>query len=167
MINIFFQEWAPLFPVLHRPTFLALYEQYVGSPDEMVDKKSITQLNLVFGIAALSSDVCSHRYPLHHSLTNTVQPRDGQDVDSFEAQWQSAIETFLMDNDVVTLQCLVLAQIFCLLKADYSRLLKYKGLAIGLSQRLGLHQSQKRFALDALTSETRKKVFWSLYTVDW
>ena len=72
-----------------------------------------------------------------------------------------------MDNDVVTLQCLVLAQIFCLLKADYSRLLKYKGLAIGLSQRLGLHQSQKRFALDALTSETRKKVFWSLYTVDW
>ena len=72
-----------------------------------------------------------------------------------------------MDNDVATLQCLVLAQIFCLLKADYSRLLKYKGLAIGLSQRLGLHQNQKRFALDALTSETRKKVFWSLYTVDW
>jgi hypothetical protein len=72
-----------------------------------------------------------------------------------------------MDNDVATLQCLVLAQIFCLLKADYSRLLKYKGLAVGLSQRLGLHQSQKRFALGALTSETRKKVFWTLYTVDW
>ncbi|KAL6708560.1 DNA-binding transcription factor cat8 [Coniothyrium glycines] len=149
MINIFFQEWAPLFPVLHRPTFLTLYEQYVSSPDTMSDKKSIAQLNLVFGIAALSSD-----------------PRDGQDVVSFEAQWKSATESFLMDNDVVTLQCLVLAQIFCLLKADYSRLLKYKGLAIGLSQRLGLHQSQKRFALDALTSETRKKVFWALYTVD-
>jgi hypothetical protein len=95
------------------------------------------------------------------------KPRDGQDVDSFEAQWQSAIGSFLMDNDLATLQCLVLAQIFCLLKADCSRVLKYKGLAIGLSQRLGLHQSQKRFALGALTSETRKKVFWSLYTVDW
>lgn len=71
-----------------------------------------------------------------------------------------------MDNDLVTLQCLVLAQIHSLLKGDYSRVLKYKGLAIGLSQRLGLHQSQKRFALGALTSETRKKVFWSLYTVD-
>ncbi|KAH8724093.1 fungal-specific transcription factor domain-containing protein [Phaeosphaeriaceae sp. PMI808] len=149
MINIFFQEWAPLFPILHRPTFLSLYEQYVTSPETIDDKKPITQLNLVFGIAALSSD-----------------PRDGQDVDSFEAQWQSAIEGFLMDNDVATLQCLILAQIFCLLRADYSRLLKYKGLAVGLSQRLGLHQSQKRFALDALTSETRKKVFWSLYTVD-
>jgi hypothetical protein len=102
-----------------------------------------------------------------NSLLTVEKPRDGQDVDSFEAQWQSAMESFLMDNDVGTLQCLVLAQIFCLLKADYSRLLKYKGLAIGLSQRLGLHQSQKRFALGALTSETRKKVFWSLYTVDW
>ncbi|KAF2005548.1 C6 transcription factor FacB [Amniculicola lignicola CBS 123094] len=149
MINIFFQEWAPIFPVLHRPGFLHLYEQYVSSPDTMSDKKSIAKLNLVFGIAALSSD-----------------PRDGQDVDSFEAQWQSAVDSFLMDNDLATLQCLVLAQIFCLLKADYSRLLKYKGLAVGLSQRLGLHQSQKRFALGALTSETRKKVFWSLYTVD-
>ncbi|KAF1967887.1 hypothetical protein BU23DRAFT_282931 [Bimuria novae-zelandiae CBS 107.79] len=149
MINIFFQEWAPLFPVLHRPTFLTLYEQYVANPESTTDKKSIAALNLVFGIAALSSD-----------------PRDGQDIDSFEAQWQTALETFLMHNDITTLQCLVLAQIYCLLKADYSRLLKYKGLALGLSQRLGLHQSQKRFALGALTSETRKKVFWTLYTVD-
>src|SRR5690606_32538908 len=36
-----------------------------------------------------------------------------------------------------------------------------------LSHRLGLHQSQKRFSFGALTIETRKKVFWTLYTVDW
>jgi hypothetical protein len=62
MINIFFQEWAPLFPVLHRPTFLALYEQYVAGPDTLSDKKSIAKLNLVFGIAALSSDVSTIPY---------------------------------------------------------------------------------------------------------
>lgn len=167
MINIFFQEWAPLFPILHRPTFLMLYEQYVSGPDTMAKKKSIAQLNLVFGIAALSSDVSTNSLPHSKCRADIRQPRDGQDVDSFEAQWQCAIESFLMDNDIVTLQCLVLAQIFCLLKADYSRMLKYKGLAVGLSQRLGLHQSQKRFALGALTCETRKKVFWSLYTADW
>jgi len=167
MINIFFQEWAPLFPVLHRPAFLTLYEQYVASPDAMSDKKSIAQLNLVFGIAALSSDVCITYTHCLKSVLTSLKPRDGQDVESFEAQWQSAIESFFMENDITTLQCLILAQIFCLLRADYSRLLKYKGLAVGLSQRLGLHQSQKRFALDALTSETRKKVFWTLYTVDW
>jgi len=149
MINIFFQEWAPLFPILHRPSFLALYEQFTTYPLNLNDQKSIAMLNLVFGIAALSSNTC-----------------DGQYIDSFEVQWQRAVESFMMHNDVVTLQCLVLAQIFCLLKADYSRLLVYKGLAIGLAQHLGLYQSQRRFTLGALTSETRKKIFWSLYTVD-
>lgn len=57
LVNIFFQEWAPLFPALHRPTFLALYEDYVSCPEAMEDKKSLAQLHLVFGIAALSSDV--------------------------------------------------------------------------------------------------------------
>ena len=57
MVNIFFQEWAPLFPVLHRPTFLKLYEDYTANPDSIDDKHSIAQLNLVFGIAALSAEV--------------------------------------------------------------------------------------------------------------
>lgn len=51
-------------------------------------------------------------------------------------------------------------------KGDCSQLLTYKSLAISLSARLGLHQSQKRFALGTLTCETRKKVFWTLYTID-
>ena len=68
---------------------------------------------------------------------------------------------------MATLQVLVLAQIFCIQQGELTRLLTYKGLATTLSARLGLHQSQKRFALGTLTCETRKKVFWTLYTVDW
>lgn len=57
MINIFLQEWSPLFPVLHRPTFLKLYEDYVACPEGVNDSHAIAQLNLVFGIAALSAEV--------------------------------------------------------------------------------------------------------------
>ncbi len=57
MVNIFCQEWAPLFPVLHRPTFLNLYAEYVEDPEGLKDQQSIAQLNLVFGIAALSAEV--------------------------------------------------------------------------------------------------------------
>ncbi|KAL2357222.1 fungal-specific transcription factor domain-containing protein [Cryomyces antarcticus] len=149
MINIFFQEWAPLFPVLHRPTFLSLYGEYVASSEEMEDEASVAQLNLVFGIAALSSNSQTTR-----------------DIESFESQWHAALDSVMMENSLVTLQCLILAMIHCIQKADYTRLLNYKGLAVGLSYRLGLHQSQKRFALGTLTCETRKKVFWSLYTLD-
>jgi hypothetical protein len=57
LINIFFQEWAPLFPILHRPTFLAIYGDYVSCPEGMEDKHSLAQLHLVFSIAAQSSNV--------------------------------------------------------------------------------------------------------------
>lgn len=57
MINIFFQEWAPLFPVVHRPTVLKAYADYVNEPEGVKDNHSLAQLNLIFGIAALSSEV--------------------------------------------------------------------------------------------------------------
>ncbi|KZF23652.1 hypothetical protein L228DRAFT_267631 [Xylona heveae TC161] len=149
LVNVFFQEWAPLFPVLHRPTFLALYESYVANPDAVLDKHSIAQLHLVFGIAALSSESRSELYDT-----------------SFEEQWQTAVDSISRQRTLATLQCLTLAQLFCMAKGDYESLLHYKGLAIGLSQRLGLHQSHERFSSNALVSETRKRLFWALYTID-
>ncbi len=149
-VNVFFQEWAPLFPVLHKPTFLRLYEEYMSNPEEMTDAHKLAQLHLVFGIAGLSSDM-----------------PDRENIALCENQWRLSLDAILMDNTLVTLQCLILALIYCISKADYNRLQHYKGIAVGLSHRLGLHQSQKRFSFGALTIETRKKVFWTLYTVDW
>ena len=60
LINIFFQEWAPLFPVLHRPTFLDIYKRYVVDPESIKDQHAITQLHLIFGISALSAQVSLH-----------------------------------------------------------------------------------------------------------
>jgi hypothetical protein len=149
LINVYFQEWAPLFPILHRPTFLGLYETYVADFEEVTDKAEIAQLNLVFGIAELSRGT-----------------RMSDDLESFELQWKAALDAILKDNSMATLQALILAQIYCVLQGDLTRLLTYKGLSTSLSARLGLHQSQKRFTLGTLTCETRKKVFWTLYTVD-
>ncbi|KXT14663.1 hypothetical protein AC579_3673 [Pseudocercospora musae] len=149
LVNIFFQEWAPLFPVLHRPTFLTLYERYVAEPETVTDKGELAQLNLVFGIACMSSGT-----------------RSSPDLNSFESQWKAALDSIITGNTMTTLQVLVLAQLFCVQQGDYTRLLSYKGLSTTLCTRLGLHQSQKRFALGTLTCETRKKVFWTLYTVD-
>ncbi|CAG8982602.1 hypothetical protein HYALB_00008094 [Hymenoscyphus albidus] len=148
-VNVFFQEWAPLFPVLHRPSFLRLYEDYISNADQTKDPHKLAQLHLVFGISGLSSDV-----------------PDKEQIALCEYQWRSSLEIVLMDNSLATLQCLVLALIYCINKADYSRLQHYKGIAVGLSHRLGLHQSQKRFSFGALTIETRKKVFWTLYAID-
>ncbi|KAL2263458.1 hypothetical protein VTK26DRAFT_6665 [Humicola hyalothermophila] len=148
-VNVYFQEWAPLFPVLHKPTFLRVYEEFVADPEKVKNHHKLAQLYLVFSIAALSGE----------------QP-DLQQIAACEQQWQRSLEAVLMDNTMMTLQCLLLALMYCTIRADYKRLQHYKGIAVGLSHRLGLHQSQKRFSFGVLTIETRKKVFWTLYALD-
>jgi hypothetical protein len=148
-VNVYFQEWAALFPVLHKPTFLRVYEEFVADPEKIKNNHKLAQLYLVFGIAALSGE----------------EP-DLDQIAACEQQWQRALEAVLMDNTMMTLQCLLLALVYCTIRADYKRLQHYKGIAVGLSLRLGLHQSQKRFSFGVLTIETRKKVFWTLYTLD-
>lgn len=148
-VNIFFQEWAPLFPIVHKPTFLALYENYVSSPEGIVDSHQLAQLHLIFAIASSSSELPDKQY-----------------IGACEYQWQQSLDSVLFDNSLATLQLLVLAVLHCASNGDYKRLQLYKAVAVAMSHRLGLHRGQKRFALGALTSETRKKVFWSLYTID-
>ncbi|KAI9735396.1 MAG: hypothetical protein M1818_006402 [Claussenomyces sp. TS43310] len=148
-VNVFFQEWAPLFPVLHRNTFLHLYEEYNADPESITDDHKLAQLHLVFAIAGLSSSL--------PDLGNAAL---------CEREWQRSLDAIVMASTLPTLQLLLLAIIYCISKGDYQKLLHYKSIAVGLAYRLGLHQSQKRFPFGALTIETRKKVFWVLYTVD-
>ncbi|THD00470.1 hypothetical protein EYZ11_000034 [Aspergillus tanneri] len=150
LINIFFQEWAPLYPVVHRPTILKTYEQYISNTESLQgNKHDMTQLNLIFGIAALAST----------SRTN-------QDPVFFEDNWSPTLELLSSETSISTLQCFVLAQIYCMTKGDYTSLLRYRSLSVGICQRLRLHQSQKRFSANPLVAETRKKVFWCQYVID-
>ncbi|KAH8426274.1 DNA-binding transcription factor cat8 [Aspergillus melleus] len=51
-------------------------------------------------------------------------------------------------------------------KGDYTSLLRYRSLSVGICHQLRLHQSQKRFSANPLLAETRKKVFWCQYVLD-
>ncbi|PWW78272.1 hypothetical protein C7212DRAFT_25197, partial [Tuber magnatum] len=146
----YFQEYHPLFPVLHRPTFLASYKKLVsgdGSEANTLPHHSVAQLFLVFAIAQRN------------------EPRNGPDH-QFDAQWQRSLNAIIVDSTIETLQCLVLAQLYCFSKGDYSRLLQYKSLAVGIALRLGLNQSQRKFTLGALSGEMRKRAFWCVYCLD-
>lgn len=89
-----------------------------------------------------------------------------QSPTDFERQWHLALTSILDDITLATLQCLLLAQIYCIAKADYQTLLRYRSIAIVMSHRIGLHQDQKQSHFGTLTRETRKKVFWTQYTLD-
>jgi hypothetical protein len=149
-VNIYFQEWAPLFPIIHKPTFLHTYEDFIADPEKVSSANKLTQLYLVFSIAGVSTE-------------NPDMPQ----LAACEKHWTRLLDSILMDNNMSTLQCLLLAILYCTSRADYKRLQHYKAIAVALAHRLGLHHSQKRFSFGALTLETRKRVFWTLYTLDW
>ncbi|KAJ5904465.1 hypothetical protein N7504_006848 [Penicillium tannophilum] len=148
LINIFFQEWAPLYPVVHRPTILKAYEQYLNGSDSLKnDIHMMAQLNLIFGIAALSSS----------SRTN-------QDPAFFEENWSSPLDSFSSETSMKSLQCFVLAQVYCMTKADYRSLLRYRALAVDVCHQLRLNQDVT--PSNPLEGETSKKVFWCQYVMD-
>ena len=89
------------------------------------------------------------------------------DAGDFESQWISSLDKIKKDVSIPTIQCLLLAQIYCTAKGDLKSLKDYKLAAIKMSHCLGLHQSQKRSSLGPLATETRKRLFWTLYTIDW
>lgn len=93
------------------------------------------------------------------------QSRTQQDPAFFEKNWTATLESLSTNTSVPTLQCFVLSQIYCMTKADYSGLLRYRGLAVSICHQLRLHQSQKHFT-NPLIGETRKKVFWCQYVMD-
>jgi Fungal specific transcription factor domain len=98
-------------------------------------------------------------------LLIAMQPRNGFDQ-QFDSQWQRSLNSIIMDSTVETLQCLVLAQLYCFSRGDYNKLLQYKSLAVGIALRLGLNQNQRKFSLGPLGSEMRKRSFWCVYCLD-
>ncbi|KAJ5561689.1 hypothetical protein N7461_000450 [Penicillium sp. DV-2018c] len=149
LINIFFQEWAPLYPVVHRPTILKAYEQYLNNPETLQRNVHVmAQLNLIFGIAALSS-----------------VSRTNQDPTFFEENWFATLDSSSSVTSVVSLQCFVLGQMYCMTKGDYRTLLRYRALAVDICHQLGMHEKQEN-PTNPLEDETRKKVFWSQYVLD-
>lgn len=69
------QEWAPLLPILHRPSFLRTYEDYLADPDAEhwhSHQQVVAQLFLIFEIAALSSVVSMLEAPLLFPLLTSV-----------------------------------------------------------------------------------------------
>lgn len=150
-INLFFQEWQPLLPILHRHTFLRLYEQFLAAPEALSQqsgKLATAQLFLIFEIAA-------------YSASSKARPN----TNSYELQWRKALSTASSQPSLAVLQCHVLAQLCYLLKADHPHLLRHRAYAVSMCHQLGLHRGHK-VSGSALESECRKRVFWCQYTLD-
>jgi hypothetical protein len=84
----------------------------------------------------------------------------------YEAHWRKALQSTSSTASVASIQCHLLAQLYYLLKADYTQLTHHRAIAVAMCHQMRLHQAHQYKALHVLESETRKKIFWSQYVLD-
>lgn len=151
LVSSYFSSWHLLFPVLHRPSFQWDFEaMYTEKASK--DPAHFAQMWLVLAIAARDAAALGRDVPEDHT--------------KFFLRARYFLRKIQMKQSVHGLKALILAQLYTLAEENYELLWHYKTLSVGWAYKLGLHRSQKQMKLGPLTTEMRKRVFWSLYVVD-
>ncbi|CAG1980905.1 unnamed protein product [Fusarium graminearum] len=150
--KVYFQEWAPLFPVLHEPTFRKLLDDSICGPGIDCPYDKLAQIYLVIDIAGLSSNAT-----------------DPEQFPTATQTWRDALSSSFPHKSIHALQTLTLATLCCIVRAERDGAIHYRNRAICLSNILALHRDCPH-NLDepcsTLTLEMKKRVFWTLYTLD-
>ncbi|KAJ8100545.1 fungal-specific transcription factor domain-containing protein [Lipomyces tetrasporus] len=149
LVNFFFNDWHPIFPVLHAPTFMTDYEKAYNASTLLGKEEFLVQLYLIFAIS-------SRQVSIANSESHTT----------YERHWRRLLSTLEHRNSLTTLQSLILAQIDMCTAGQYSDMFQYKMKATGMALRLGLNRSHKQFNLNFLEGEMRLRTFWAVFTLD-
>lgn len=94
------------------------------------------------------------------------QSRTKQHPGFFEEKWAAPFDYLSSKTSVASVQCFILAQIYCMTRGEHRRLLRYRAIAVDICHQLGLYHNGNGTAFNLLEAETRKKVFWCQYVLD-
>lgn len=84
----------------------------------------------------------------------------------FEAAWLPLLGPLEKNVNLEAAQSFVIAQIYHLVRSEYDLALRYRGIACAICHQLGMHLSETRFQHQGLTSQLRRRVFWTQYVLD-
>ncbi|KAI8416393.1 hypothetical protein FOFC_02702 [Fusarium oxysporum] len=147
--EIYFQEWAPLFPALTETEFDKALDGFFDNTDPSSRNLHVTQIYLVVDIVGISSK--------GHGLEQlpTCTPR-----------WQAILDAAELEPSIQTLQCFTLSLLCCIKHRDYKRLCLYMERAIGLYKNLFLHEDDKDEKHPGVAVENHKGIVWTLFILD-
>lgn len=157
----FWEVVHPVFPVIHKPTFMALYDHFwepdgqedgPATPDEPVQ---LSILNLVFALGCQFSE--------------NVEPDERVALaDQFYQRSRKLVSLDALDSvSISTVQSLLLTTIYLQSTSYSSRCWNTAGLAIRAAQGLGLHLDQRwSESANQLAREMRRRIWHVCVTID-
>lgn len=151
LLDCYWKFMHPMFPILHKPTFMAKYSQIwssQGSPAVGVEETVyLSNLNLVLALGC-------------HFLDDVAPVERSAMAEQFYLRSQQVLAyDVLGSSSLIVVQWLLLTAIYCESTMHASRCWNCLGLAVRLSQGLGLHTEYRESAgVSQIDLEMRRRI---------
>ncbi|GAB7346794.1 hypothetical protein MBLNU459_g1893t1 [Dothideomycetes sp. NU459] len=148
--SLYFDYLNQMIPVLHKGTFLGTLTSLYEGKTDVIPK---SYLPLFY-----------HVMTIGRHLERVVDPMNAADHWNATHRSQDADKSY--PGDMETLQLYVVEMLVMCMEKDPWNALQLCGQATRLALSLGLHRHSQRFQKGPLETEMRKRVFWSVMTLD-
>ncbi|OAX82596.1 hypothetical protein ACJ72_03049 [Emergomyces africanus] len=159
-IDIWFDAWRHIFPVLHRPSFMDSICQLYDIPTA---EHGRSVLGIFYLILALG---CRHLFLTGDAAGGQPTVKSNQDDIEYYSQSSKYHNDILALNNLTTLQYQELQTLWFLYTGKRSLAFQMTGSMTRLAFELGLHRHTRRFQFGPLENELRKRAFWVCYMLD-
>lgn len=155
----FFNNWHPLFPFLHAPSILGLFER--------IATHGIQNLGTVEEITVrsiLSISVADRRQMPRDDLTLIPSNLVFSTIDEAIS---SLTPVIMQPSTLSGLQALVAIQVFLISMLRLNAASRIGGLIVRITFHLGLHRCPSRFKQFTLAdADMRRRLFWAIYSLE-
>ncbi|KAJ7117381.1 fungal-specific transcription factor domain-containing protein [Mycena crocata] len=162
LVNAYFSRFHFLSPVVDKPSFLQKYSQLMDNTSDPLFVRSETAfISLVFAVFA-----CSARLVEDARLTISDSLDDGgMGMVYYE---RALILQYIShaNTQIAHVQCFILLSSFLCSVNCLPQAWILVGQAVRTGQDLGLHRSPRRLVITPIDKETRRKVWWGVYSLD-
>ncbi|KAG6880071.1 hypothetical protein C0992_006883 [Termitomyces sp. T32_za158] len=162
LIAAYFARFHFLMPVLDKPTFLRQYNLIMDNlKDHTLIRSQTAFLSVVFAVFSCAAHL------VQDSRLTSGQPTDdgGMGMVYYE---RALILQYISHphTQIAHVQCFILMSSFLCSVNCLPQAWIVLGQAVRTGQDLGLHRSPRKLLITSIEKETRKKVWWGVYTLD-
>ncbi|KAF8640070.1 hypothetical protein AX17_001311 [Amanita inopinata Kibby_2008] len=162
LVDAYFARFHFLMPVIDKPSFLEQYTQIMDNKDNLrLVRSQAAFLSLLFAVFACAAHLVSDP-----RLTTNGWTDDGG---SGMVYYERALILQYISHasiQVAHVQCFILMSSFLCSINCLPQAWLLVGQALRTGQDLGLHRSPRRLLVSPIEKETRRKIWWGVYTLD-
>ncbi|KAF7981566.1 hypothetical protein HWV62_32590 [Athelia sp. TMB] len=154
LVDAYFARFHFLMPVIDKPSFLRRYNHLIANKDDPALARSEAPfMALVFSVFACSAKLVEDP----RLATGDTLDDGGMGMVYYESHASIQISH---------VQCLILMSSFLCSVNCLPQAWLLTGQAVRTAQDLGLHRSPRRLTITPIEKETRRKIWWGVYSLD-